>query len=81
MEKQLISRIFIKRLVEAEMKKCPHCGAAQTPEIYWYPEKDGCNWGVDVFARSIADAEACDAFIQQAVAPLRAKYNLLETSN
>ncbi len=81
MEKQVISRAFIKRLIEAEMKKCPRCAGAQQPEVYWHKEQLGCNWSVDIFARSIGDAEACDEYIQQAVAPLRAKYNMLETWN
>lgn len=80
MKKQLISRAFMKRLVEMEMKKCPHCAAAQVPEVYWHSERDGCNWGVDVFARDINDAENCDEYIQKAIAPLRTKYNL-DTSN
>lgn len=81
MEKQVISRAFIKRLVEMEMEKCSQCASAQAPEVYWHEEQYGCNWSVDIFARNIVDAEACDDYIQQSVAPLKAKYNILETGN
>jgi hypothetical protein len=77
MSRELRSIEEMNHMIREEMRKHEDCAGVSLRTVYWHaPDATGCNWDANMWDGDVDAALACKGCIVDAVADLRARYNI-----